>query len=445
MNVLLGVLLGVLLFCWARELFGTTAATAALALFCFEPNILAHAGLVTTDFAIVCFGFGAVYFLWRLTRRFSAVNLAMLTLFFVLAQTSKFTALLLWPVVVVLLGAWAWREKNRQAALRALGVTALLVVSTYVAIWAAYGFRYETTAGTKTEHFATEFANDLRVRTASPLLRSATGFVCKHRLLPQAYAEGFLLGQAKAAMRASYCCGRYSSMGWWWYFPVSFLLKTPVTLIAVLAAGVILQRRALLFLLWPIAVFLGVAMLAHLNIGLRHVLTIYPFVLLLACGAFVQRRWLVVLAPCLMAAELLLVYPDCIAAFNIVAGGPSRGDSYLVDSNLDWGQDLKGLKKWMDENNVSEINLSYFGTADPAYYGIRCVYLPGSPFFADKRVSGPKLPGYVAVSLTNLRGVYFSPEARRFFTSLLERKPVARIGNSIQVYWIESPWWREGK
>ncbi|MBM3862054.1 MAG: glycosyltransferase family 39 protein, partial [Verrucomicrobia bacterium] len=441
MIVLLGVLLGVLLFCWARELFGVWPATGTLALYCFEPNLLAHSRLVTTDFGLVCFAFGAVYFLWRLTHRFSVGNIIGMTLFFVLAQTTKFSAILLWPIFFALLIVLALLTRRFLATL-IVGV--LLVVATYAGIWAVYGFRYRATNATATR-FAFEFEKDPRVQSAAPTLSKATQWIAEHRLLPQAYAQGFLLGQAKAKVRAGYLAGEYSTKGWWYYFPVAFLIKTPlvVTALFLLGVGVCLRkwRNDRLFAIVPIIVFLGVAMMANINIGLRHILTIYPFALLLAGVALARWPWARRIAPYVAAAELALVYPHCIAAFNLIVGGPSHGDKYLVDSNIDWGQDLKGLKRWMDKNKVTTINLSYFGTADPAYYGIRCTYLPGGPFYAEPQVSAPQLPGYVAVSLTNLRGVYFNEELRRHYERLAERKPVARIGHSINVYWIERPWW----
>jgi hypothetical protein len=325
-----------------------------------------------------------------------------------------------------------------------LAVTLWLVVATYAGIWAVYGFRYRATTATATR-FAFEFEKDARIQQAAPSLSQATRWVTAHRLLPQAYAEGFLLGQAKAKVRAGFLAGEYSTKGWWYYFPIAFLIKTPlvVTALLVLGIGVCIRRWRYdrLFAIVPIAVFLGTAMMANINIGLRHVLTIYPFVLLLAGVALGRWRWARHIAPFVAALELALVYPHCLAAFNLIVGGPSQGHKYLVDSNLDWGQDLKGLKQWMDRRGVTTINLSYFGTADPAYYGIRCTYLSGGPFYAESQVSAPQLPGYVAVSVTNLRGVYFNEETRRYYDRLLERKPVATIGHSIHVYWIERPWW----
>jgi hypothetical protein len=208
-------------------------------------------------------------------------------------------------------------------------------------------------------------------------------------------------------------------------------------------------RYDTLFVFGPIIVYLGAAMAGHLNIGVRHILPIYPFVLLIA-GKAVVTLWYarspllrgLLGALCLAGVvESAAIYPNYLAFFNQFIGGPRNGQKYLVESNLDWGQDLKGLKRWMDQNHVRHINLSYFGTADPAYYKINCTYLPGAPLFAEPLVKSPTLPGFVAVSATNLRGVYFDGPWRSFYWPLLEMKPAGVIGYSIYIYWVERRWW----
>jgi hypothetical protein len=141
----------------------------------------------------------------------------------------------------------------------------------------------------------------------------------------------------------------------------------------------------------------------------------------------------------LAALEFASVYPSPLAFFNILVGGPNHGDECLVDSNLDWGQDLKGVKRWMTANHVDQINLCYFGSADPAYYRINATPLPGNGLM--ERGQAPELPGYVAISVTNLRGAYFPEQLRQFYRPLLSMTPVAKIGHSILIYQVEKPWW----
>jgi hypothetical protein len=467
MIVLLGLLLGVLLFSWTRELFGFWPAAVALGLYTTEPNILAHSSLVTTDFAVTCFVFGTMYFLWRATREVSWANLLGLTGFFALAHVSKFSAILLGPLVLALLAVRVYRKSAwpckigqvraltslKSRALFATGALAVLALVMWVTIWTVYGFRYLPSASSTWQF---RFQDEPGAKERVPVLAGVVNWADEHRLLPNAYTQGFLLTQIKAQQRGAFLAGQFSREGWWYYFPVAFLIKTPVALIVLFLAGVALcaiRWRTLtqneLFMLLPLAAYLAATMTAKLNIGLRHILPIYPFVLLLAGKTVAEclvskRRALACLlgALCLsQVVELARVYPHYLAFFNQFIGGPRNGNEYLVDSNLDWGQDLKPLKAWMDKNNVVHINLSYFGTADPAYYGINCTHLPGAPFFDEQLIAGPQLPGYVAVSVTNLRGVYLSEAGRAFYRPLLERTPSAVIGYSIHVYWVEREWW----
>ena len=444
MNVLLGVLLGVLVFAWAYEWLGFWPATGALALFTFEPNIMAHSSLVTTDLGSTCFIFGTLYFLWRTCRQLSAGNLAGLTIFFALAIISKFTSALLVPIVVILLGIWAYRCKKFTTA---AGIVVGLALVSWLAIWAVYGFRYTPSANPNWLFHFNE-------STPLPLPARLAAWADAHRLFPNAFSQGFLLGQIKAQTRGAYLNGEISATGWWYYFPVAFLIKTPIAVLMLLAGGLVitgkLWRKFLdspVFIVLPATIYFITAMTQRLNIGVRHILPVYPFALLL--GAVALAWWLrrnrrpvamgIAGLIAITGIEFAQAYPDPLSFFNNLVGGPANGDRHLVDSNLDWGQDLKGLKIWMDENRVRHINLCYFGTADPAYYGIACSLLPGGMLM--NTADSPRLPGYVAISVTNLRGVYFQPKLRQFYAPLLGQTPVAQIGHSILIYRFENPWW----
>jgi hypothetical protein len=276
-------------------------------------------------------------------------------------------------------------------------------------------------------------------------------------LLPNAYSQGFLLGQVKAQKRRGFLTGDYSLNGWWYFFPLAFLIKTPIFLILLFFGGIavcaVRWRRFLdynIYALFPLAAFLGAAMMMKLNIGVRHILPIQPFVLLLAGNVIAelyaskQKSFHALLSTLGLLAffEFALICPHYLAFFNQFVGGPRNGHEYLVDSNLDWGQDLKGLKNWMEKHKVQHINLSYFGTADPSYYKIDDTSLPGCPFFDERLIKGPQLPGFVAVSATNLRGVYLPEQLRDLYKNLLNTEPVAVIGYSIYVYQVDHPWWQ---
>jgi len=466
MNAVLGVLLGILLFCWSRELFGFWPAVVALGLFCFEPNTVAHFGLVTTD-SVACLIFGTLYFLWRTARRLTSANLVGLTVFFALAQAGKFTALILYPIALLVLvvhalrnGAWPctlgrWDDlaTRAQRLMAVTGIWLLLAVASYVTLWAVYSFRYAPSpGGTGLDRIVAGPVAHRRV----PKLAAAIDWIDEHHLLPNVYTQGFLLGQAAAQDRTAYLLGQISYTGWWYYFPVAVLVKTPVALLILFFAGLALCGRECtsgrfhddLFFLIPLFLYLGASLPMKLNIGIRHILPLYPLVVLVGGKTFAaafaskRRQWLVVVAAlCLLeVAEVAAVHPHELAFFNLFVGGPKNGYKYLADSNLDWGQDLKNLKKWMDANHVDRINLSYFGSADPVYYGIACNYLRGSPaFIPTNQIVLPTLPGLVAVSVNNLTGVNLQGE--QFYKPLLDREPVTVIGYSIRIYQADRPWW----
>jgi hypothetical protein len=452
MIVVLGALLGCVLFWWVHEWYGYATAVAALILFVAEPNLAAHSALVTTDLGLAFLMFAAIFFLHRAIRSPTIASVAAMIGLTCLAVVSKFSALLLGPMILILLlVATVWTR--RLAAGRALTWVAVLGVSSFVTIWASYGFRYAPSAS---PGWLYKFHQEPFMQEAMPKTAAVVGWIDDRRLLPNVYSEGLLLVQAKAQARQAFFAGDYREDGWWSYFPAAFAIKTPIALLLLASGGLVLylrrwRRQSIdreLFVLVPILLYGGWAMTARINIGLRHILPIYPFVIVLAAESLNRlwssgRRAVLVVALVVCCGEFATTYPHNLAFFNLLVGGPDQGSKYLVDSNLDWGQDLKPLKRWMTEHNVPHINLAYFGFADPRYYGIDCTFLPGSPVWFNPALAGtPKLPGYVAVSATVLRGVYATtPEQRAFYAPLEQQRPVASIGHSILVYRVERQWW----
>lgn len=447
MIVLLGIVLGVLVFWWAREWLGLVPAAGAIILFTLEPNLQAHASLVTTDLGLTTFLFGAVYFLWRTCQRVTRLNVAAAAAFAALAAASKFSAVVLAPIVFVLL---AIAVARRTVPWRVAGGVGVLMLAAGVAgIWTAYGFTF---LPSDSPAWAFNVAGG-EVASRHPSLAALATWVNDHRLLPNAYTQGFLYSQSSAAAMPSFLAGARSADGWWYYLPVAFLIKTPIALLLLLAAGVIVSVtrpqafgvQSLAFVFVPIAAYAVVAMASGINLGLRHLLPIYPFVLLAAAAAIktlaaTRARWVPVSFAVLAVAgvgEFARAYPYTLTFFNQFVGGPAEGYRYLADSNLGWGGNLKRLKAWMDRSGVRHINLAYFGQADPAYYGIDCTHLPGAPGFAIDAIARPRLPGYVAVSPTIMHGVYSPPEWRLFYEPFARLQPAAVIGDSLRIYWIE--------
>jgi tetratricopeptide (TPR) repeat protein len=452
MVVICGILLGVLVFSWTYEWLGFTPAVWALVFYTLSPNLAAHASLVTTDIGITCFIFGAIYFLWRTSRRLSPLNLTGLAIFFALAIVTKFSGLILGPMVLALLIV-AVRQRTTITRRAAAAIVPLLGVTSLFAVWAVHGFRYAPSESASWQLHL----EHLPLASTVPAIASVTEWIDRHRLLPNAFTEGFLIfAQSMLPPTSAFLAGAYSDEGWWYYFLVAFLIKTPISLIALTALGVVVlvgRRHELAlkneaFIVVPVVIYLLVSAVNTFHVGIRHLLPIYPFILLIAAAGvmvLVRRRagrvalgglmtfWVVVAAD---------VYPHTLTFFNRFVGGPAHGYKYLADSNIDWGQGLKLLKNWMDRESVPQIALAYFGTADPAYYDIDYTSLPAAtpgmnlPSI-DRMWTKPRLPGYVAVGATVLTGVYLDPEWQLFYRGLYGTRPVAVLGNSMFVYWLD--------
>jgi hypothetical protein len=271
------------------------------------------------------------------------------------------------------------------------------------------------------------------------------------------FTEGFLIfAQSTTTTNDNFLAGHYSTSGWWYYFPVAFLIKTPVGFLTLIVFGVAtcLRRRRELgrlnvtFLFASVALYLVTAMNSPFQVGIRHILPVYPFLLVIT-AAGVQMlvrtrvgRMAVVAPVAAWVAMLVTVYPHTLTFFNLLVGGPRYGSEYLADSNIDWGQGLKALKSWMTRHDVPRVDLAYFGSADPKYYGITYAQLPAAtPGFrlpdAPARWRPPTLPGYVAISATVLTGVYLDDQWRLFYSGLRHRTPTAVISNSIFVYRLD--------
>src|SRR5262249_32425150 len=174
--------------------------------------------------------------------------------------------------------------------------------------------------------------------------------------------------------RPGYLLGEVSRNGFLEYFPVIFAVKTPLPVLILLIVSIplwVIRRTRMpgLFMLVPVIVYFASAVSSRMNIGVRHILPIYPFLFVLLGGSAAffwnrggawAKRGLIVLAAWQVWSSAA-IYPDYLTFFSELAGGPKNGHRVALDSNLDWGQDLKGLKRWMDGNGVKKIDLLYFG------------------------------------------------------------------------------------
>jgi hypothetical protein len=463
--VLLTVLLGWVVFSWGRELGHPGAGLLALFLCVFDPNILAHGRLATNDLAVTCFSFIAVYRFWKLLSSPGWANVIWAGLAFGLSQASKFSAVLLAPILVLLAALWLLSGHEMHApfplpgsrllsqrsgligayALVAVFFTIFLIG--FALVWADYRFEVGTVLGEERQ------LSWLDERLDGSRWESAVRYLFWELPIP---AHKYIYGLAvkythTEAGRPTFLMGDLSGEGWWYYFLIAFLIKTPIPLLILLTVATILtvvQRtsfwRQEAFLLIPVLIWFGVNSSSGFNLGYRHLLPALPFLFVFAgqVVAVEKIRWqtvivgLVAILCVWQLVGILRIHPHYLAYFNELVGGPENGHKYLVDSNLDWGQDLKGLGAYLKAQDVDRVELSYFGTADPAYYGIGYTCLPSFGILSKDKC--PIEPGFqgrsgvFALSATHLQGVYLNDP--HTFDWLKEREPEAVIGYSIFVY-----------
>jgi 4-amino-4-deoxy-L-arabinose transferase-like glycosyltransferase len=424
----LGLLLCVAVYAWARELYGPAGSLVALALTVSCPTILAHARLVTTDLPGALGSLATIWAFWRWSRRPDWLRASIASVALAAALLFKFSTLLLIPVVLVLAGASLATGRIRRN--HAAGAAVLMAAVSFVAVWGAYGFRF---AASPVPGRTLDWAS-LSSAPAAPIV-----FARDRHLLPEAYLYGIAYAKAEASGRTGFLDGEESNAGWYRYFPEAFLFKTPLPFLALVLWVVGAQTwrsRARSFDGWCIALVpLTVATLAvasRFNIGHRHLAPVYPFLCLAAApaGDWIARRGRRAIA---VGALLLgcgvsfaLATPGYLSYFNALGGGARDGWRHFVDSNIDWGQDLARLRRWMDANGAAEVDLAYFGTADPKAYGIAfnkvALFLDFSP---DMPVTRPEPGRLLAASVTMLQGVYLDSD-RALATELLRRRQLAR-------------------
>ncbi len=429
MTALLSVALGLLVFCWSRGLFGNAGALVSLTFYAFSPTLLAHGGYATSDVCMAFFMLASVGAWWRHLGRPGAGPFVLSSVVFGLACVAKFSAVLIPPMMA--LCALAHLARSPRDFRRVAGSAAGHAAVAFVIIWAFYGFRYS--AFNPALPAADQFIE------AWPEMYSRTGRIGQaiHFLADlHALPEGFLYGAAyvveTSQQRGAFLNGEYSILGWRSFFVWAFVLKTTLPFIAASGLSAWLAIRArirpgadmagrlggllpLVPLLSLFAVYSAASIISHLNIGHRHLMPVYPvlFILAGALGAWLARpvgaRALVVAG--LLAwhiGESVWVSPHYLAYFNELAGGPAGGRNHLVDSSLDWGQDLPGLKSWLEANRRpgEDAYLAYFGTGEPRYYRIRAKRLAYINGFHEDEPYIPLGPGLYCIGATMLEQVY---------------------------------------
>jgi 4-amino-4-deoxy-L-arabinose transferase-like glycosyltransferase len=453
---LLTLLLALLVLLAAREMFGDIPALLALALFVFEPNFLAHGALVTTDVGMSCLLLGTVYAFYRYVKKPSPGRLAVTGVAAGLALATKHSAILVFPILLVL-AIFELARGDHDApspvdraghclrlvlALVAIGILAVAI------LWAFYGFHYQPKPGTDAAARFTAYVGSLRNPVQRVMILTAGGW----HLLPLSYLYGLADVGITAEFSHTYLLGTVYPHGRWQYFPVAFSIKTTLGLMMLLAlfplalAGPKVEhRREPVFLIVPAAIYFGVAMASTMNIGIRHILPVYPFLIILAgwsASRLMQRqpRWFYVVALLVVwnMVSSLRTFPAYLAYSNELWGGPSQTYRYLSDSNVDWGQQLKATKKYLDSRHVQNCWLAYFAevVVDPTYYGVNCKPLTTiASVWLQPAIDVPSsVDGLVLISAGVLSGYKFGPGPLNPYDQFQRIRPTTVIENGLFVF-----------
>lgn len=438
--VFLTLALALVGFVFGNRLWGRPAGLLAFVFLLFDPNILAHGRYITTDLGGTAFLLLATAVIWQQWQRpFSWRGTLLMALTMGLAFTSKLLTLGFVPIWIIASLLPLYPHKGFQSGLgRLLQLLTAGLISIFV-VWVIFGFEWG----------AFLFLSDELTWLNSYSGPMPTFWSGIERIL--------LLG---GGGRSSYLLGEFSTEGFLLYFPIAFLAKTPLLtliLFPLTAAWLIwrpeTRQRALFLLLLPLLYF-GLSMTSALNIGYRHLLPTLPFVYLLIAGGVSSFKFQVSRSrfrnssliphpssfiPFLFLIPTLLIHPHYLSYFNRAAGGPRYGQQILIDSNIDWGQDLFRLQAWMQDNGVESVKLGWFGSARPDYYGLPNEPLPGFPLpeylslwsRPPFNTAAPE-PGIYALSVSSLQEL--TQAEKTTYAWFRNREPDEMIGYSIYIY-----------
>ncbi len=454
-TALLAIALSLVIFFAAREWFGTTAALVALTLAVFDPNLLAHSGLVTTDIGAALFFLALIYAFYRYVKHPTLLRLSIAGVAAGLLLATKHSGILLAPMLLVLIAweiAFAPTAPRARLALRMAAAFAAIGVVAVMVLWAFYGFRYAARpAGLQLIPSMATYSESL-----SGLERSIIWWMARLHFLPESYLFGMVDVRVFAKGFSTFILGRWYPHGVLWYFPAVLAIKTTLGLIALLGlAGFAIvtgklgkwrdhdRIRPLAYLLLPGAVFLAVAMINGLNIGVRHILLMYVLAAILAgSGVAVlaprSRRWLLLCVALIAAhiASALSVFPNSLAYANEAWGGARNAHRVLNDSNVDWGRQLYQVKEWEDRHSSEDCWFAYTVRPFiyPETYGVHCHVLPNGLGGAGTEPVPAIIHGSVLLSAGEVDGSLWPSQEMNPYRAFQTITPDEEIDYGVLVY-----------
>lgn len=434
-NIGLTVLLVLLLTWWSYRMWGRRGAGITLVLAAFEPNLIANGHLATTDVGYALGMLAALVTFGRYLERPTVRRLVLAAAVFSLALLTRFNAVILVLLLPMeyLLALWTTKGRVELSRRKLVSAIAAFVLIGFVVVWASYGFEVRSL-----DRF-----QDEQARRALEHSGAVGQFLTTTPFPAASYVSGMFwqLGH-NAGGQPAYLFGRTSDVGWWYYFPVAVAIKMTLASLALAATSAVLCARkryrqvgeAAVFSGWylalPMAVLLAVGMTTRLDIGVRYLLPVIGMITVAAggCARLLPSRMnrYGVLIAALLAFNIVSVvrtFPHFIPYANEAFGGPSNLYRSLIDSNLDWGQDIPLLTAYLSDRNITDYRVSLFSTVPRNVYGLDYDSVP-----MDHEITGSPYYGVVVISLSQL----YYPAYR--YEWLQSQKPTATLGHSINIY-----------
>jgi len=450
--------LALAVFFVGRSMWGDGPAFLATTLLVFEPNFLAHGALVTTDVGAalgIFLAVGCFYFYQKKTSGFRLVVAGLAT---GVCLGVKYSGILIFPMLLLLAvfelmpfrdpSTRKWSPDLWKKGLRQISSLAIISGIALVVLWSFYGFRYAARApGQALNPPLAAVAPHLGSTASAVILQAA-----RWHLLPESYLYGFVDVYSSAAI-PTFLLGKVYPAAQWFYFPAIFAIKSTVAFLLLCCLALLSKplrdkifRREVAFLILPVLIYLAAAFTSGINYGVRHLLPIYPFLIILAAaGAWnmAQRgRAVAIFVALILALHIgssLRVFPNYLSYANELWGGSQNAPRILADSNADWGQGLKGMQQYITQHQIKDCWFAYFGTfvADPAYYGIPCKTLPASfanLFQFQMPIVPQSVDGPVFLSSSEIAGPYWGGDWANPYLPFRAMHPTAVIANSILVF-----------
>jgi len=458
--VFLSIILGLWVLRWATQLYGPMSGLFAFFVYSFNPSIIAYSSITTTDFTVAAMFFIASYYFWKLIKSPSKSSLILSGVFFGLALLSKVTAVLLVPLFLIV-GLVAVYKKDSKLRMKTFIRDLLIIFSiAYLVIFLFFGFQFDTLSNSLAPgHFSDKVEREL---SKSAIFPDELLYVYKKLPIPTPsyWAEVGGMFYLSVQSNSGYVFGKITDGIAWYYVYVTFFLKTGIPILIFLFLLFLMRRRLpkkdliTNLVLWlPILLLLVNFSFTNKMSGVRHILIFYPFISVLisnVINAKLKRRGLFFIFVGVLlfyySLSAFFVSPHYIAYVNEFGGGPENAYNIMVGSNIDQGQDLKGLKKYIEDHNIEKIKLSYFGNTNPADYGISYEYLPSPSFLywvpdytllriEERGEDCSERKGIIAISVTNLKSVHMIN--KHCYDWLSKYEPVEMIGRSILIYDIK--------